>query len=460
MEREAPRPGPETNGQQEPDERTKEAFKALQEGYESYLNEEHVAEYLTAMGTFHTYSPNNVMMILAQRPDATRVAGFGAWRKLDRYVQKGESGIYIWAPRFIKEEDPDTGEDIQKLSGFLPVKVFDVAQTDGKPLPEDPLPQELAGSSDGSKKLARLTADWLTEDGVTVYRSKMPREEMHGSYSPRTREIKVKRGMSDDQTCKTLMHETAHHVAQHDVGLNLQDAETIAEASAFVVLSRYGIDTSGYSFGYIMNWTEDDGEILKKNLQAIRKTSKAIINGIEEHAEKRDEVFAEELPDHVEGNRLVKVEDYTHLYRGYHTEGGKCRIQLYDGGQEPIIVCTELDDNHNTSITNMTEYIAAEVADKYFRGTEHEGAPFIWVEHYPRTTWEKELMKLPPYSLVRFSHYNPHYTVMNGTPRKKLGRPRWTHLDEEDYVKLMDGEQVQELPPPPNWMTPEDFFKG
>jgi hypothetical protein len=125
---------------------------------------------------------------------------------------------------------------------------------------------------------------------------------------------------------------------------------------------------------------------------------------------------------------VKKTHDYIHQYRGYWSEGGKCRIRLYqEDGQAPVVICSQLPNNHNTSVTNMAEYLVAEVIE------EHSlSPPLTWVEHYPEH--EEEIGE---YSLVRFSSWDPQKVCLGGVWRSRIGSPSWYHLSQEAVDELL-----------------------
>ena len=111
----------------------------------------------------------------------------------------------------------------------------------------------------------------------------------------------------------------------------------------------------------------------------------------------------------------MKAHDYVHHYRGYWSDGGKCRIRIYrTHGDEPVVICSQLPENKNTSVTNMAEYLAAEVIEEHGLAT-----PLIWIEHYP-----VHRGKLGEYSLVRFSCWERREVRLGGVWRHRLGSPR------------------------------------
>jgi hypothetical protein len=119
---------------------------------------------------------------------------------------------------------------------------------------------------------------------------------------------------------------------------------------------------------------------------------------------------------------VKKTHDYVHYYRGYWSDGGKCRIRIYRGdGRAPVVICSQLPDNDNTSVTNMAEYLAAEVIEKHGLRT-----PLTWIEHYPEHEGD-----IGEYSLVRFSSWEPQEVCLGGVWRYRVGTPRWSHLTSE-----------------------------
>ena len=132
---------------------------------------------------------------------------------------------------------------------------------------------------------------------------------------------------------------------------------------------------------------------------------------------------------------MKKTHDYIHRYRGYWYDGGKCRIRIYrEEGRSPVVICSQLPDNDNTSVTNMAEYLAAEVIE------EHKlPALLTWIEHYPEHEGE-----IGEYSLVRFSSWELTEVYLGGVWRRRLGSPRWSPLrpDEvDDLIETVGGEQ-------------------
>ena len=127
---------------------------------------------------------------------------------------------------------------------------------------------------------------------------------------------------------------------------------------------------------------------------------------------------------------VKKTYDYIHHYRGYWSDGGKCRIRIYrEDTQSPVVICSQLLDNDNTSVTNMAEYLAGEVIEEHALPT-----PLVWVEHYPEHKGE-----IGEYSLVRFSSWDAQEVCMGGVWRGRIGSPRWSPMGPEEVDTLLRG---------------------
>ena len=223
----------------------------LEKAVEGIQDSNAFRSYLTAQARFHHYSWGNVLLILGQKNDATRVAGYRTWQSLDRQVKKGEKAIRIIAPAYYKkkERDEQTGEDVEKqVPFFRSASVFDVSQTDGAPLPEIPVP--VLDSEAGSELYVQLEGVALTEGlRVTIgHEAFMQRPQMMGFYEPANRAIYLREAAQLQKT-KTLAHELAHHFAEHKV--SGPESETEAEAVSYVVLAHHGLDSGERSFPYV-----------------------------------------------------------------------------------------------------------------------------------------------------------------------------------------------------------------
>lgn len=282
---------------------TKELMEKLEKGIRDCMDGEKFKSYLMTQSLFHNYSVNNAFLIMLQKPDATRVAGYQTWKKLERNVMRGEKGLAILAPSPYKYEkevarlDPKTKKPVLdsnnkimtekiKMEGlaFRKVTVFDVSQTSGKELPS--ICQELKGESLNSKNIIKAI-EKISE--VPVRYENIPGGPK-GYYSRKENVIAVKEGMSLDQTVKTLIHEYAHsnlHSTPESASLDRATKEVQAESVAFIVSNKFGVDTSEYSFEYLASWSSGkELSELKESLDIIQKSANKIITGIEKELSK------------------------------------------------------------------------------------------------------------------------------------------------------------------------------
>lgn len=260
-------------------DQTHELLARLEHAIGEIHDSDSFRRYLDAQARFHDYSFGNIALILAQRPDATAVAGYQAWRRLQRQVRKGEKGIRILAPMRRKEE-LESGEERSRLF-FRPVSVFDVSQTEGEPLPELPVPL-LTGEAGGPLMDALLLL--CQEEGVHVAlaRGELPGAAA-GAYWQAEKTIRL-RGGPMRQMVKTLAHELGHHFHETRLGGEAEsraERETIAESVAYVVCSHFGLDTGERSFPYVAIWAKQSAT-LKNALQRIQTLSAAVIDRVEQ----------------------------------------------------------------------------------------------------------------------------------------------------------------------------------
>ena len=266
--------------------RMREALEILVDGFNEVTEGEGFQRYLETMSRFHRYSYGNILMIMAQRPDATHVAGYRQWQQLRRQVKRGEQGIRILVPHKQRirderdeQEDCEEREPLYVTRGFGVGTVFDVSQTEGEPLPAPPQPRNLEGEHAASFWLCDRLREYLDDHDVLLQLSDL--DGPKGIYHPLLKRMQLQVGMSADQTAKTLCHETAHFVADHNGSIPRRDAETVAEASSFVVLHHFGVDTRDYSFPYLATWAEEQ-QTLTRNLGAIQQVSDSLITSIDD----------------------------------------------------------------------------------------------------------------------------------------------------------------------------------
>ena len=286
-------------------QRVQELTDKLEQGLQDLFNSDSYCNYLRTMSKFHNYSFNNTLLIAMQKPDATLVAGYKAWEKnFERHVNKGEKAIRILAPApyKIKEErdkiDPVTQELLLDKDGnpqkeeveitipaFRAVSVFDVAQTDGKPIPELAA-KELLSDVEGYQDMIRAVE---AISPVPIELEEIAGDSK-GYYDREAKRIAVQENMSESQTLKTMIHEVVHsklhskEVEQDEqMKKDRNTKEVEAESIAYTVCQHFGVDTSDYSFGYIAGWSSGrDTKELRASMDTIRRTASELITGIEE----------------------------------------------------------------------------------------------------------------------------------------------------------------------------------
>ena len=266
------------------DLKIQEMMEMLECTINSITSEEEYARYLKAMAKFPSYSVRNTLLIVSQCPHASLVAGFSTWKKdFKRYVKKGEKAIRIFAPyTYVQQTVSNDGTITETVrQSFRPVNVFDISQTDGKPMPEPSVPMLLEGNlSQFESIIEGLQA--CTDYEICV----VPLQEANGLCRHSTRQILIEESLGQMQTIKTLCHETAHSLL-HDPGLadnqteqkivssnELKEIE--AESTAYIVCTWLNMDCSGFSFPYIAGWKRT-GSFLEESLQRISRTSYQII---------------------------------------------------------------------------------------------------------------------------------------------------------------------------------------
>ena len=300
-------------------QRVQELTDKLEQGLQDLFNSDSYCNYLRTMSKFHNYSFNNTLLIAMQKPDATLVAGYKAWQKnFERHVNKGEKAIRILAPApyKIKEErdkiDPVTQELLLDKDGnpqkeeveitipaFRAVSVFDLSQTDGKPIPELTA-KELLSDVEGYQDMIRAVE---AISPVPIELEEIAGDSK-GYYDREAKRIAVQENMSESQTLKTMIHEVAHsklhskEVEQDEqMRKDRNTKEVEAESVAYTVCQHFGIDTSDYSFGYIAGWSSGrDTKELRSSMDTIRKTASELITGIEEQLQElqRDREVSQE----------------------------------------------------------------------------------------------------------------------------------------------------------------------
>ena len=258
---------------------SKQAFNELLEAVEAGKSQK-LVEYLKAMGSFHNYSLGNAILIGFQCPKATQVAGFRTWQKLGRHVKRNEKGIAIMAPIVWRKKamHADDAEDKQERKeettlAFKTAYVFDVSQTDGKPLPNF-----ACVNGDPGVYIERLR-EYVTSKGIMLEYSDAIGSAEGASFGGL---IRLKKGLSAGEEISVLAHEAAHeilHKNRYNMPKDRKVRETEAEAVAFVVCHAIGLDTNSASSDYIQLYNGDK-ETLMESLGWIQRTAAEILEAV------------------------------------------------------------------------------------------------------------------------------------------------------------------------------------
>ena len=358
----------------------KEQIKALTEKLEEGIQNlfqsgdlEKYQAYLRTVSRFHRYSVNNQMLIFAQCPQATLVAGYQKWQnQFSRHVLRGEKGITIIAPTpyKIKVEqeklDPDTKQPLLDADGktiteekevqipmFRPVKVFDVSQTDGEPLPEQV--KSPVAELTGNVEHYEAFMDALKLVSPVPIEIKPLSSNLDGFFSPSKQSITLREGMSEVQTVCAAVHEIAHsklhnYARQPDSQPKDSSTEEMeAESIAYTVCAYFGIETSANSFGYVATWSKDkDVKAFRASLDTIRKTSSELISGVDQHfkeiCKERGISLEPEKPAQEQDTEklyMVDNEKYIHVQR---SDNG-IDYTIYDAGSAKALDGGVLEDS-------------------------------------------------------------------------------------------------------------------
>lgn len=275
----------------------------LERGIKDFFTSEHYQEYLNTMSKFHSYSFNNTLLIAMQKPEATFVAGYHAWKdKFERHVKKGEKGIQILVPikynkvKEIELTDPVTHKSMLNAEGkpivevveidiqsYKTATVFDISQTEGKPLPEI-IVNELIGAIEDYDSFLQA----INKYSPVPIRFSEIEGGAKGYYHSIDKEIVIQSNMSEIQTMKTVIHEVTHallhdrdYLSEQGIAKDRMTKEVEAESIAYVVCQYFGLDTSDYSFPYIAGWSSSRNlKELSQSMELIRKTANELIDNI------------------------------------------------------------------------------------------------------------------------------------------------------------------------------------
>ena len=390
------------------EEKTKQAFEMIEQGVKDVYSSDNFRKYLSCCSKFHSYSLNNTLLILAQKPDATLVAGYNAWqRNFNRHVDKGERGLIILAPVTSKitqlmdkadedgnpildeNGDPIKEERVINQLRFTTTTVFDISQTSGEPLPS--LIHNLTGSSDeilafidSVKNICTIPIDYHSpsKDAVLAGGAK-------GYYSIAEDRIVLNMELEDMQIAKTLIHEYSHSILHKKTDKDSDQREIEAESLAFVLCDHFGIDTSDYSFGYIASYAAQDEAKLKTILSNIQSTAHEMIDKLEplfvENLKKRTMVHEYITP--VEMNEMandvvinvvneLKANDNPGLDDSLVYQNIESSIYSYfDANKETMKIQEHLYNNHTDFKRNLKQAIYKALNNPSYNS--ETGHPFI-----------------------------------------------------------------------------------
>ena len=259
----------------------KKLAQHLDDGIKEYLASDTFKNYLDFVSKFPHYSSKNIRLLLAQNPKVRHVAGYHAWKKLDRQVKKGSKALYVYAPYFKEKVDKngnrvtdENGEIVKETRYFL-TPVFDVEQTTGAELPQ--LVYNLEENLSDGNTFTRTYNAFVEISPVPVTVSSIA-SGANGYYDPTKKEIVLQQHLGEAMTLRVLLHEMTHAMLHPDSQANFGDdvysrQEFEAESVAYIVCRHLGLDTSSYSFGYLSSWTKQ-GEKLEEFTQSLETITK------------------------------------------------------------------------------------------------------------------------------------------------------------------------------------------
>lgn len=274
-------------------QKVKELMSRLEKGVREVMESELFKAHLEFIASFHRYSYYNTLSIFLHNPDATLVKGMKQWNKHGRKVKKGEKGIPILAPiqievkkekkdeqgNVVRDENGNVVYETVKINTFKTVYVFDVSQTEGKELPKPPI-EAIRGSSAEAERLYQVLKSLIpipVREGDTG--------TAHGYYDLIKNEIVISHRNERNHQLKTLIHEYAHYLL-HRKGAQFEKEsreikEAQAESIAYVVGKYFGLNTDGYSFGYVAAWAKHETEVIRQIMEEVQQFSGFIIDQIE-----------------------------------------------------------------------------------------------------------------------------------------------------------------------------------
>lgn len=269
-----------------------QALDLLHNGVVQIMTSEGWQQALRFRSQFHAYSFFNTLLILTQFPTATLVCGYRKWQALNRQVLKRQKGISILAPLIRKDKDDP---ERRVLYGFRQVKVFDISQTDGEPVPTGPRPILLEGNNQLIDRTIEALELFCNGRGIHLNRH-LEHPGALGSFNVLDNTISLKPGLPALQELKTLVHELGHALL-HDQDVDRIKAELEAETTAFLTLHQLGLDTSSYSFSYLAGWTDSLENLIAAGDNAS-KAATILLTHINQHLEATNDqaTLVQEIP--------------------------------------------------------------------------------------------------------------------------------------------------------------------
>ncbi|MCM3571270.1 ArdC-like ssDNA-binding domain-containing protein [Neobacillus mesonae] len=307
-------------------QKTEEYFEEIVKGVRGILTDEKYKEYLNFSAKLPRYSFNNLMMIYMQNPQATYVAGMKTWNSLGRKIIKGEKALKILAPiqkKFEEEKQNEAGqkeiEEVTKIVGFRTVPVYDVRQTEGMPIPLNPIVPEKVEPSDFAAKIYDHLKNKLNEE-LPVTEKILDRNGLYGYYTPSEHSITINHKHDVTNKLTTLIHEYAHSIFHSSEGKYKDSGkdvkETQAESFAYLTCKYFGLDSSRFTFPYLASYAGNSDQLLLRHQDEIQKETNRLITKIENLVLEKEITFdvpIRELADQ-QGSEIVSLYRFGQIY--------------------------------------------------------------------------------------------------------------------------------------------------
>lgn len=459
-------------------DRLKEITDSIEQGIKDLFQSDKYMEYLRTMSRFHHYSLNNTVLIAMQKPDATLVAGFNKWRdQFERNVRRGEKGIKIIAPTPFKKKieqeklDPDTHAPVLNPDGsivmeekeikipmYKVVSVFDVSQTEGKPLPQ------LASNLTGNVQQYEVFMEALRRSSPVPIGFERIADNSDGYFSLTDQRIAIREGMSEVQTVSAAIHEIAHsklhnreqaqlaaaqgdETAEPPKSKDRRTEEVEAESISFAVCAYYGISTGENSFGYIASWSKDKELLeLRASLETINKTASGFISDIDrnfaEIAKERGidlsapEQQPESTPEQSAKEPQITISDHTETVSPSFTPESPAAASSYEESS-PLPGTSELSDPDVYPMPDLTLTIADRDAYGY---TEDDMLPLS--ADRAAELYEKDFTVYMLYDGNGAGMAFDRDDIDGHTGMFGINREEWE--ESQEYLSLIEGREMSQ----------------